>query len=235
MCCLGRQHAGQYLLSRLLHDDHIREIGADILVRQASFGKRGQLVREQRIDKPVDMAAPSVLILAKPGCHLGGPLHLAADTTFRKRRCNSANAFNIQITDDRGHHLLRISLRIKSAVFDKMRVQPLHHIGECQPLLFLQQLVQNGLGIAFRGLRRDQPDHRHQRRVCRTEQALTRLGLQAGLLEFISKFRLRHNTSLDRKPAQHRLAEGMHRLHTRAVIIVENLGKQAAGALQHGL
>ena len=232
LCC---QHTGQRLLRRLLYDDDIREIGADILVRQVSFGKRGQLVREQRIDKPVDMAAPSVLILAKPGCHPGRTLHLAGNAAFRKRRRDGADSLDIQIAYDPGQHLLRIPLRIEPAVFDKMRAQLLHHIGGCQPLLLLQQLVQNGLGIAFRGLRRDQPDHRHQRRVSRPKKGLARLGLQARLFEFISKFRLRHNTSLDRKPAQHRLAERMHCLHTRAVIIVKNLGKQAARALQHGL
>ena len=181
------------------------------------------------------MSAPSVLILAKPGCHLGRTLHLAGNAAFRKRRRDGADSLDIQIAYDPGQHLLRIPLRIKSAVLDKMRVQLLNNIGGCQPLLLLQQLVQNGLGIAFRGLRRDQPDHRHQRRVSRPEKGLARLGLQARLFEFISKFRLRHNTSLDRKPAQHRLAERMHCLHTRAVIIIENLGKQAARALQHGL
>ena len=235
MCRLRRQHAGQHFLRGLLHNDDIRERGADGGIGQPAFGHRRQLLGEQGIDKPVDMLAPSLLILAKPGRHLRRALHMLGNAACRKCRRSGADALDIQIADDPGRHRRRIGRRVDAPVIDEMLAQPLHHVGRGKPLLLLQQLVQNGFGIAFGRLRRDQADHRRQRRIGRPEQRLARLCFQTGLFEFVGKLGLRHDPGLDRKAAQHRLAEGMHRFHARPVIIVQNLGKQAARAGQHGL
>ena len=230
----GSDQLRQSLLRRLLHLDDTRKRRADILVRQTALGQRA-IAAEQRLVQTVDICPPPRRILAKPGCEFRGPLLVTGNAACRQHLGGGAKPLYIKLGYQRINHPVQVQRRVDAARLGKMRLKPAFNIRIGKPGLLVQKLVKKGFRIAFACLCRKTADQPCQIRIGAPQQNVARFRLHPALFEGVGEFRLWHDAGLDREPAQHRLAEGMHRLHARPVIIVENFGEQAARPCQHVL
>ena len=189
-----------------MHRDDVWKGLADGPVREASLGK-GAAGCEQRFNKKVNPPRTSEGTLAKPGGHPRAAPHLCLHAAGLQSCGDSAKPLDIEPRHHIFHHRHRIEIGIDAKPCGKMIFKPLKNLVITNPLLLGEKFLQDRLGIAFARLFGDLCHLPRQIRIGMRQDIVAGTGLQALLFKIIGEFGLRQDPSLNREPAQNRLAE----------------------------